>query len=827
MLRTLPIRALLLVSAAALATACGSQTIRANGGARDAQPTPDVADEFALPDAADDFPAPPDLPPPPDVFDEFPPPPDRPVPFDIFTDPLPPPPDAAGNTSCAAATFLPPGTDVLASASIADATQRIAACGTSTVVGAGVRYFRTTVPPGETLEVAAQRSSFAPLLRLYPDCTLGACLAQGLTPDGTNYITRWNNPGPAPRDVVIAVTWNTTAAAPPPLPFQVRFRRPAANATCATATPLRPGVAVTGQDLADATTASPACPEAPGTSNPALWYRVAVPPGQVLTVTSVGDIARAGNILRLYGACGAFTCLAGPSVSSDARTATIRWSNGSTAPRDVLVAVSAPFTGTPAAPFALTATLSPAPTNLTCDRAVDVADGTTLPAQDVSGASILQPPCPGMAGAALPVLFYRATVPPGQTLFASATPSAGMTARATPVLRVVPDCSLTTCLAASTAVAAGQATVAWTNPSTTPQRVVITMGANPTASAVPTDLTFRIRPPAANASCMTPLRVMDGTSLPGENLTEARELARACSTTGVEGPVLYYAARVGAGQQLVATSARVDGAPFQPLLPLTDGCASLTCLVASTLVAGPTGATARLVYTNDGPARDVVLMLSSASGAAGGGRASLNVAISSPPYAISRVPTACEDLSTGPVVAEAVGDDTGSPSLPLPFVFPHFGERMSAWSASTNGYLQVWPMAGRSGGALGVTDFPNASAPPSAIAAFWDDLEVRSPAEVRWRFVAAAPRHLTVGWNRVGFCCGGSTPGELTFQVKLFESGAVEYHYCALTPGLPRAAGGNAAIGMQNSTALRGVNFALRRAGAADTASAIRFTPAP
>ena len=79
----------------------------------------------------------------------------------------------------------------------------------------------------------------------------------------------------------------------------------------------------------------------------------------------------------------------------------------------------------------------------------------------------------------------------------------------------------------------------------------------------------------------------------------------------------------------------------------------------------------------------------------------------------------------------------------------------------------------------------------------------------------------------IGFCCGGGSVGELTFQVKLFDTGAVEYHYCALTPGVPRAAGASAAIGMQNSSATRGVTFALRRAGAADTASAIRFTPAP
>jgi len=798
---------LLVALAAAWSTACGSQTIRVRPGA----------------DAGDELPPLPDVPTPLDVFR-----PDRPLPPDVippFPD-RPLPPEDAGSVTCANAEVLPPGVDAARRATFAEATVRLPNCGGATLIGGPVRYYRTTVAPGQAIDVTATRGGVPPLLRLYPDCLTNTCLAQSSTLDGATYAARWTNTSMAPRDVVIAAAWNSTILDVMPVIF--RFRNPAANAACTGALPLTPGVALPGQDLVSANAPSTPCPEVPGTSNPALWYRVTVPASQVLTVTSVGDIARAANTLRLYTSCASFNCLAGPSVSFDSRTSMARWSNASPMAREVFVAASSPLAGVGAPAFSITATLTGAPTNLTCDRAVDVMDGTTLAAQDVSGASILEPPCPGMTGVpALPVLFYRATVPAGQTLFASARPSMMMTARATPVLRVVPDCTLTTCLAVSTAVTAGSSSVAWTNPTIDPQRVVITMGVNPAASAIPTDLAFRIRPPAANAACSAALRVMDGTSLPGENLVEARELVRTCSTTGAEGAALYYVARVGVGQQVIATAARVDGALFQPLIRLTDACASLTCLGTSTVVSGPMGATARVVYTNDGPARDVLLLLSTNNGGGAAGRASLNVSVSSPPYAISRVPTACDDMSAGTVVTEAVGDDTGSPSFPLPFTFPHFGERMSAWSVSTNGYLQVWPMGGRSVGALGVTDFPNAGAPPSAISPLWDDLEVRPPSDVRSRFVTTAPRHLTVAWNDLNFCCGGGIPDRVTFQAKLFESGAVEFHYCALTPGNPRAAGGNAAIGMQNATATRGVTFALRRAGAADPTSAIRFAPAP
>lgn len=845
MLRLPPLPALLVALAATWSTACGSQTVRGRPGAADASdelsPTADVFEEFPtttdvlppppdLPTPFDVLPPPPDRPPPPDVPfpPDFPSPPDVPLPPDVpFPPDLPIPPDDAANVTCGNAEVLPAGVDAVRRATFTEATVRLPACGSAVPFGGPVRFYRTTLAPGQSLEVSATRASLPPLIRFYADCLTNACLAQGITTDGTTFNARWANTTPAPRDVVVAIAWNSFSPFPDLMPVTFRFRAPAANATCAGATALTPGVPLPGQDLITATTPSVACPEVPGASNPALWYRVSVPANQVLAVTSVGDAVRGANILRLFPSCMGFSCLAGSGVSFDGRTSTARWNNTSPMAREVLVAVSSPLTSR-APPFTLTASLAAPPTNLTCDRATDVADGTVAMAQDVSAASILAPPCPGMTGVpALPVLFYRATVPVGQTLFVNASPSGGMAARATPILRVVPDCTLTTCLAASTPVAAGMGSVAWTNPSMMPQRVIVTFGANPTAGAVPTDLTFRIRPPAANAACTAPIRVMDGTSLPGENLTEARELVRACSTAGTEGPVLYYTARVGAGQQLIATAARVDGPSFQPIIRLTDACASLTCLGASTFVSGPTGPTARVVYTNDGPARDVLILLSSNNSLMSAGRATLNVQIATPPYAISRIPTACDDMTTATVVSEAVGDDTGSPSFPLPFTFTHFGERMTAWSVSTNGYLQVWSMGGRSTGALGATDFPNPSAPLSAISPFWDDLEVRSPSTISSRFVTAAPRHFTVAWNNLNFCCGGTSIERVTFQAKLFETGVVEFHYCALTPGAPRAAAGSASIGMQNSTGSRGVTFALRRAGAADATSAIRFTPAP
>jgi hypothetical protein len=111
------------------------------------------------------------------------------------------------------------------------------------------------------------------------------------------------------------------------------------------------------------------------------------------------------------------------------------------------------------------------------------------------------------------------------------------------------------------------------------------------------------------------------------------------------------------------------------------------------------------------------------------------------------------------------------------------------------------------------------------IAAFWDDLQVSvGVGDVRWGAFDAGGRHVTVQWTDAQFCCNVMSTDRLTFQVKLFQSGVIETHYCALT-GIPRVNGQSASIGMQDTAALRGVSYAARRADAVRTGLAVRYTP--
>ncbi len=353
------------------------------------------------------------------------------------------------------------------------------------------------------------------------------------------------------------------------------------------------------------------------------------------------------------------------------------------------------------------------------------------------------------------------------------------------------------------------------------QAVIIAVGANNPRLVDPFSLAVSIRAPAENGLCRSALRVTNGANLVGQSLGDGRELPTACAVPGRDANALYYAVRVGAGEQLIVTATRAETG-VAPTLRLFSACGVSTCLAQSALA----GQSARLSYTNTtGAAQDLVFAMNLQDGGASTtARANLAVSVARPPYVVTTLPAAC-DTVPGMVVPGLTGDDVGAESVPLPFPLTYFGSPVSAWSASTNGYLQLWPMAGRSAGALGAAELPSSGAPPGMIAAFWDDLQVTAGiGDVRWGTFDAGGRHVTVQWTDAQFCCNGMGPDRLTFQVKLFQSGVIETHYCALS-GSPRVNGQSASIGMQDTAALRGVSYAARRADAVRTGLAVRYTP--
>lgn len=686
------------------------------------------------------------------------------------------------------------------------------ACAGSSLAGGNNRWFSIVVPAGAELQLAPE-GGMVPLLRAFSDCrAVPACLASNFGASGTSL--SWTNSGPGDARLIFAVAPTSPMGIGVSL-VRTRLVMPSTNGRCANAVTLMPGAAVGGA-LGAGGDVPMAC-AGDGAAQPGLFYRVRVPAGQSLTATytAVGGFRRAVAV-RVSDGCGA-ACLAANSATADGSTVVTRWTNATRTDRDAFISVSPTATAGVTQDFTITATLSTPPNNVQCGSATPVRDGTTLRAQDLAAATVVQPACPGMSGTGAASLFYSAVVPRGQTLFVSATPE--VAGRQAPVIRVIPSCGSNVCFAASS-VAGTTSSASFFN-SGADQPVIIAVGASNPRLVDPFSLAVTIRAPAENGLCRNALRVTNGTNLVGQSLGDGRELPTACAVPGRDANALYYAVRVGAGEQLIVTATRAETG-IAPTLRLFSACGVTTCLAQSALA----GQNSRLSYTNaTGAAQDLVFAMNLQDGGASTtARANLAVSVARPPYVVTTIPAAC-DTVTGNALPTLTGDDVGAESVPLPFPLTYFGSPAAAWSASTNGYLQLWPMAGRSAGALGAVELPSSSAPPGMIAAFWDDLLITSGVgDVRWGTFDAGGRHVTVQWTNAQFCCNTGGTDRLTFQVKLFQSGVIETHYCALS-GAARVNGQSASIGMQDTAALRGVSYAARRADSVRTGLAVRYTP--
>jgi hypothetical protein len=200
-------------------------------------------------------------------------------------------------------------------------------------------------------------------------------------------------------------------------------------------------------------------------------------------------------------------------------------------------------------------------------------------------------------------------------------------------------------------------------------------------------------------------------------------------------------------------------------------------------------------------------------------------------YRVEAISARCDDLRDGAIVPGVVGDDTTSAVLPLPEPFVFFGVARTAYSVSSNGFLQLY--ASQAGampmpGVVPTAPAPSDQLPRGLVAPLYDDLELLAGAEVRQRAVDGADPYRVFEWRAAGFCCGAVDRATLTFQAKLFRSGRIEFHYCQLDASpaqRDRAAGSNALVGLQDSTATRGVTVTFQRSGPVSMTTGYRFTP--
>ncbi|MDQ3127378.1 MAG: S8 family serine peptidase, partial [Chloroflexota bacterium] len=157
--------------------------------------------------------------------------------------------------------------------------------------------------------------------------------------------------------------------------------------------------------------------------------------------------------------------------------------------------------------------------------------------------------------------------------------------------------------------------------------------------------------------------------------------------------------------------------------------------------------------------------------------------------------------------------------LRLPFDFPFYDETYSQIYLSDNGYLNFigpdqfnsFPLA-----------IPSPTPPNAAIYLLWQDLRLDAGSAIGYELVGTAPdRAFVISYDAVR-AAGAS--GGLSFEVKLWESGAIDLLYGA-NPANP-GDGRNATIGIENATGTDALQIGFREAVLGYN-RAIRITEVP
>ena len=596
---------------------------------------------------------------------------------------------------------------------------------------------------------------------------------------------------------------------------------PAANAVCSGAAALAPGASLLAQETEGGGLRNAAC--APTVGGP-RFYSVTVPASSRLTVTATpaSGAAWAPRLLVADG-CASRVCAA-DTAGPVAGPAAALLVNTNTAPRTFVVAVAS--ASTVDGRFDLAASTTTAVVSgTTCDTAPALNPGQILAAQSLagtfrSGAALCAPATLGGQR------FYALRVPARQRATVRVTPTGAAWA---PTVRAVRACSATSCAASAGPLAPGvPALVTVENPDPVDLQAVVSVAGDAPSTVGTFEITHVLAAIPAGALCDTATALAPDVSVSGNTTVGNRSGASLCAP-GANGGQLFFTLRVPPGQVATVTAVPTGVTPWRPTLRALTSCMATTCQQFAQ--ADGVGATASLTLENPSPSpRDLVLSLAGGSVPPGGAfdLTARLAPVTSTPYAVSAIPVSCDELApeSALTIEDGWDDDTATDPFALPFRFPYFGASMTHMSVSSNGFAQVYTAPDGEASVTPVNlPIPNASPPHGLVAPFWDDLvpiddlttEVRAAA-----LGAGAQRRFTVEWRAWQLL---GTTSSLTFQAKLFESGAVEFHYCAMTPAVAAVLGASATIGVERPDGTTGVQVAYNRLNAVDPANAFRLVP--
>ena len=171
------------------------------------------------------------------------------------------------------------------------------------------------------------------------------------------------------------------------------------------------------------------------------------------------------------------------------------------------------------------------------------------------------------------------------------------------------------------------------------------------------------------------------------------------------------------------------------------------------------------------------------------------------------------------MVAALNGDDMGV-LVPLGFTFPYFGQNYTHVMLSSNGVLVLGTASTTTcaSGCLSNDAFPSVNTPNPALAAFWDDLDLRTASGGGSVRTLTGPGQFTVEYDRVARY-GTSNAAQVTFQIKLSASGSVSFHYGSI---LGTSTQWTASAGFEDTGGALGANLL---AGCTGSCTTTNFPP--
>ncbi|MBI5515082.1 MAG: hypothetical protein HY909_15000 [Deltaproteobacteria bacterium] len=593
---------------------------------------------------------------------------------------------------------------------------------------------------------------------------------------------------------------------------------PAPNSGCAGALALAPGARLAAQDARNGGFRGAACRASGGGP---LFYTVAVPAGSRVRVTAT-PLGPFAPVLAAADNCTRACTTESVGEREGAPSSLVLTNTGGSARTFVVSVASAgnaagllDLEATPAAPLAR---------GSTCEGALALTAGAALGGQDVtlglrSGEALCAREARG--GQA----FYALRIPPRQRAAVRVTPSAGLVVTA----RLLRSCAATACAAEATALPGSPVTLVYDNADTFALDVLVTVAAASATDRGTFEVLATLSAIPPGALCEAPIALTPTAPVRGNTTAGFRSGERACAPSST-GPQLFHAVRIPAGQRATVRATALAPPAWRPTLRAFTSCTATTCLQNAT--ADGVGAPVSLALDNRGAAPQDVLVSLAGALVPSGGPYELTVAFGPsepPPYVVTTIPMACDTLPASAAVAPVDGwdDDDATDTAALPFPFRLAGTVMSHYAVVSNGYLQLFPDGSPEADVRsGNLPIPNASPPNGFVAPFWDDLLAvdEETTFVYAALVGAAPsRRFVVEWR--DWAVLGDLSIRLHFQAKLFEGGAVEFHYCSMTPTRDVVLGGSATVGLEDLAGGRGVELGYNRMGVVDPAMAFRLVP--